>query len=63
MTASKTKLLFGSNAHLGGWGRRGSASGMYSGGFNYYVYGIKGLFALTIYFAWGYFCHNNPNLK
>lgn len=63
MTASKTKLVFGSNSKYTYFGLRGHAKGMYSGGFDWYVYGIKGVIGLTIYKAWGDYCHNNPNLK
>ena len=47
---------------LSGFGKRGSGSGMYSGGFNYYVYGIKGIFGVTYYKAWGGMIRGNPNL-
>lgn len=63
MTSSKTKLLLGSKAEYTGFGLRGCSHGMYSGGFNFYVFGIAGLIALTHYKAWGGFCHDNPNLK
>lgn len=60
--ASKTKIVFGKNSKFTYFGKRGSSRGMYSGGFNYWVYGIKGLIALTRYVAWGDMARNNPNL-
>lgn len=62
MTASKTRLLLGNKAKTG-FGRHGHAKGMYIGGFDYYVYGLWPFISVTHYFAWGDFCHNNPNLK
>ncbi len=62
MTKSKTKLQFGLKAKTG-FGSHGCASGMYSGGFNYYVYGIWPFISLSYYKAWGSFCYDNPNLK
>jgi hypothetical protein len=62
MTDSKTKIQLGFKAKTG-FGRKGQAKGMYSGGFNYYVYGLWPFISITHYSAWGGFCHNNPNLK
>lgn len=59
----KTKLLFGSNSKKTYFGKCGGSKGMYTGGFDYHVYGIKGIIALTIYKAWGSFIFDNPNLK
>lgn len=48
------KMSFGSKAKYTNWGSRGCSRGMYStGGFDYYVYGIKGLFAFEIMKRWG----------
>lgn len=62
MTQSKTKLLLGTKAKTG-FGIQGRAKGMYSGGFYYYVWGLWPFISITHYYAWGGFCHNNPNLK
>ena len=61
MSASKTKILFGKYAETG-FGKKGSGKGMYSGGFNYYVYGLWPFISITHYTAWGNFTRNNPNL-
>jgi hypothetical protein len=60
---TKTKLLFGNKSKYTYFGKKGCAKGMYSGGFNWYVYGIKGLIAITRYEAWGDMIRNNPNLE
>lgn len=62
MRASKTKILFGKKSRFTYFGRRGHSKGMYTGGFDWYVYGVKGIFAITKYIAWGDMCRNNPNL-
>lgn len=62
MTASKTKLLLGFKAETG-FGVRGRAKGMHSGGFEYRVYGMWPFISITHYLAWGDFCYDNPNLK
>lgn len=50
----KYSLLFGSKAKYTYWGLRGCSHGMYSSeGYNYWVYGIKGLIAFEIYEGWG----------
>lgn len=59
---SKTKFLIGSKSKFTYWGKRGAAKGMYSGGFNYWYYGIKGLIAFSKYEAWGDMIRDNPNL-
>lgn len=63
MVATKTKFLLGSKMKGSGFGRIGCSRGMYSGGFNYYVFGIRGVIGITRYVAWGDFCRDNPNLK
>lgn len=61
MKSSKTKILFGTKAKTG-WGKAGSSRGMYSGGFDYYIYGLWPFVSITHYSAWGSFCRDNPNL-
>lgn len=63
MKAVKTKILFGAEMKYSGFGLRGHSKGMYSGGFGYYVFGIKGVIGIIKYIAWGDFCRDNPNLK
>lgn len=63
MMATKFKLCIGSEMKFSGFGLRGRAKGMYSGGFNYYVYGIKNIIGVTYYEAWGDMVRDNPNLK
>ena len=47
-------ILLGKKAKYTYWGRRGSSHGMYSrGGFDFYVYGIRGLFNIIIDKRWG----------
>lgn len=60
MTQSKIKVLFGSQMKYTGFGRKGCSHSMYGGGFNFYVYGIKGLFGITKYVSWGK-CWNDNN--
>lgn len=62
MTSSKTRLLLGTKAETG-FGKIGCSHSMYGGGFDYYVYGLWPFISVTYYFAWGDFCHDNPNLK
>ena len=46
-------ILFGKKAKYTYWGRKGCSHGMYSrGGFDFYVYGIKGLFNIIIDKRW-----------
>ena len=50
----KYTLLLGSKAKYTCFGLKGCSHGMYSyGGFNYWVYGIKGLISFEIYEGWG----------
>ena len=47
-------ILFGKKAKYTYWGRRGCSHGMYSrGGYDFYVYGIKGLVNIVIDKRWG----------
>lgn len=50
---TKVELSFGKNAKFTGFGLKGCSHGMYSGGYNFYVYGIKWLFNLTVDRRWG----------
>jgi len=59
MRKSKIKIYFGKKAKYNCWGLRGCSHGLRSGGFNFYVYGIKGIFNFTEYEAWGDFIENN----
>ena len=48
-------ILFGGKAKYTYWGLKGCSHGMYSrGGYNFYVYGIKGLFNVIIDERCGY---------
>lgn len=50
----KYSLLFGSKAKYSGFGLKGCSHGMYSpGGYNFWVYGVKGMIAFEIYEGWG----------
>lgn len=47
-------FVFGKKAKYTNWGRKGCSHGMYSsGGYNFYVYGIKGLFNFIVDVRWG----------
>lgn len=47
-------VLFGKKAKYTNWGLKGCSHGMYSsGGYDFYVYGIKGLFNIIIDKRWG----------
>lgn len=47
-------ILLGKKAKYTNWGLKGCSHGMYSsGGFDFYVYGIKGLFNIIIDKRWG----------
>ena len=47
-------ILFGKKAKYTYFGRRGCSHGRYSGGgYDFYVYGIKGLFNIIIDKRWG----------
>ena len=46
-------LTFGRNAKYTNFGLLGCAHGMYSGGYNYYVYGIAYIINFTIDRSWG----------
>lgn len=59
----KRKILIGSQMKETYCGQYGKAKGMYTGGFTWYLYGIKGLIGYSFYEAWGDFIHDNPNLK
>jgi len=50
----KQKLFTGKDAKYTHWGSWGCSHGMYSrGGYDRYVYGIKGIFTLIIIKCWG----------
>jgi len=49
------KVTFFKNSKYTYFGRRGCAHGMYSGGYNSYVYGIKYLFNIHFLECWGDF--------
>jgi len=46
-------LLFGSNSWLTNFGLAGCAKGIYTGGYERFYFGIKGLIGLEILEAWG----------
>lgn len=47
-------LFLGKKSKYTHWGKRGCSHGMYSsGGFDYYIYGIKGLFNYVVDKRWG----------
>lgn len=49
----KRKLLIGSEANYTFFGLIGSSHGVSYGGYNNYIYGIKGFFNIQIYKGWG----------
>lgn len=55
MARNKTKreLLFGSKAKYTHFGMKGMSRGMYTGGFTFYVYGIKNIINFTVYTSFG----------
>ncbi len=54
MAYKKTrKMSIGKKMTCSGFGKRGSARGMYSGGFTMWIYGLKGIIGLEIYECWG----------
>jgi hypothetical protein len=53
-TKTETSLVFGGDAKYTNWGLKGCSHGMYSGGgYDYYVYGIQGIFNFIIDKRWG----------
>lgn len=47
-------IVFGKKAKYTNWGIKGYSRGMYvTGGFDFYVYGIQGLFNIIIDKRWG----------
>jgi len=47
-------IVFGVRAKWTNWGFKGCSHGMYAdGGYDYYVYGIKGIFNIVIDKRWG----------
>jgi len=47
-------IVFGNKAKYNGFGKIGCSHGMYSGGgYDFYVYGIKGIFNIIIDKRWG----------
>lgn len=46
-------IVFGKNAKWNNFGLYGCSHGMYSGGYSFFVYGIKGLFNIIIDKRWG----------
>jgi len=59
MRAIKRSLKFGKNAKFNNWGLKGCSHGLRSGGYDYYVYGIKGLFNYVVDDCWGDFIIRN----
>ncbi len=53
--ASKTlrKLLIGRKSQHTNWGIKGCSHSIHNGGYNNYIYGIKGIIAIQIYHGWG----------
>ena len=52
---TEIKILIGKKSTRTAFGKIGSCKGMYSGGFNNYRYGVKGLFSIGYYQGWGSF--------
>ena len=46
-------IVFGKKAKHTNFGLLGRSHGMYYGGYNFYVYGIKGVFNIIIDVRWG----------
>lgn len=46
------RLLWGKNSKYTWWGKIGYHS-MYKGGYENYIYGIKGVIAFQVYHGWG----------
>lgn len=49
------RLFLGKKSSITAFGLRGMARGMYSGGYTYWVYGIKGIIGLHILEGYGDF--------
>jgi hypothetical protein len=47
------KVLKGEKMYASGFGRRNGSSGMYSGGFKRYLFGIKYIFGIEYVVSWG----------
>ena len=54
-TKRTVKFLKGSEMHGTWFGLRNQSKGMYCGGFNRYLFGVKNIFGLEIELAWGKF--------
>ena len=53
---TQIKLIFGRNAQHTYFGLKGGSHGMFKNdGFDYYVYGIRGIIAFEITKSWGCF--------
>ena len=50
---TQRKIFIGKNAKHTHWGLMGCSHGSNWGGYNNYLYGIKGLFVLQVYVGWG----------
>lgn len=49
------RILKGNKSKYTYFGRIGCSHSMYGGGFNNFIYGIKGIIALQVYHGWGDF--------
>lgn len=50
---TKRKILFGNKSRFTYFGKRGCSHGMYSiNNYDFYVYGIKGIFSIEIMKEW-----------
>ena len=54
MRKIRRSIFFGKKAKYSGFGLKGCSHGMYArGGYNFWVYGIKGIAAIEIKESWG----------
>jgi hypothetical protein len=51
----KYKIKFGKSSRFNSWGTIGKARGMYSGGYTYKVWGVKGIVSIEFFECWGDF--------
>jgi len=51
----KYKIKFGKHTRFNHWGLIGMSRGMYTGGYTYKVWGIKGIMAVEFFECWGTF--------
>lgn len=50
-------ILIGSESKNTNFGKAGCSHSMYGGGYDNFIYGIKGLIAIQVYHGWGEYYH------